>query len=139
MTKGTGGTETRGQEGPGKLSSVVSSGGWRGSSKPLFTLGRDSSVIPGARDQGVSSSLPVCLRSLVLEVLSAEGLDPGHIAKDSRAITSMKAKLCICSLGKPDKPRRLYSFSFKKKKIPSFIDSSFLPPSCTWTVPDVWQ
>lgn len=30
----------------------------------------------------------------------AEGFDPGHRAKASGAISSMKAKLHICSLGK---------------------------------------
>lgn len=61
-----------------------------------------------------------------------EGFDPGHRAKDSGAVSSVKAKLCI-SLGKLEKPWHLCLFSFYK--LPSFIDSPFLPPSCTMDCP----
>lgn len=63
----------------------------------------------------------------------AEGVDPGHRAKASGTAGSAKAKLCTCSLGKLKKPWHLDLFSFFK--IPSFIDSSFLPPPCTGGCP----
>lgn len=51
MARGTAGAETWGQEEPGKACKVhvAPNGGWREFSRPLLTLGKDSSVIPVAR------------------------------------------------------------------------------------------